>query len=214
MLEGKKLLIFDLGGVLIDLHVDRSFAALVELGVEPSLLTERNCLMNSCMMQFDRGDISKDEMFGYIASSLPATVRDRLGENLEDTVQKIWNMMLGCYAPYKFSRIQELRSRGYRVVMLSNTNDGHWDEIERIFLHCIGEPIGNFFDAFYLSYRMHLRKPEKEIFEEVLKVEGVKPSESVFFDDSAENCNVARALGIDAVLMERNAVWSGALMEE
>ena len=50
MIEGKKLLIFDLGGVLIDLHIDRSFAALVELGIPPSILTERNCLINSYMM--------------------------------------------------------------------------------------------------------------------------------------------------------------------
>lgn len=212
MFEGKKVIIFDLGGVLIDLHIDRSFVALVGLGVDSAILTERNCLMNSYMMQFDRGDISKEEMFAYMASSIPAAARERLGAELESTLQTIWNMMLGSYAPYKFHRIQQLRSQGYRAVILSNTNDGHWSELERLFIEAMGEPMQNFFDAFYLSYRMHLRKPEKEIFLELLKAEGAEPSDCIFFDDSAENCEVARSLGIDAVLMERNAVWSNELM--
>ena len=50
MLENKKILIFDLGGVLIDLHVERSFAALVAMGADASILTERNCLINEYMM--------------------------------------------------------------------------------------------------------------------------------------------------------------------
>ena len=214
MLRGKKVIVFDLGGVLIDLHVDRSFAALVKLGVEPSILTERDCLLNSYMMQFDRGDISKEEMFDYMASNLPAVARESLGAELGATLQTVWNMMLGSYAPYKFHRIQELRAQGYRVVILSNTNDGHWGELERLFLEAMGEPMQNFFDAFYLSYRMHRRKPEKEIFQELLKAEGVEPSDCIFFDDSAENCDAARALDIDAVLMERNAAWSKELMED
>ena len=71
MLENKKTLIFDLGGVLIDLHIERSFAALVALGADASLLTEKDCLINRYMMQYDRGDITTDEMFDYIASQLP-----------------------------------------------------------------------------------------------------------------------------------------------
>lgn len=214
MFEGKKLLIFDLGGVLIDLHVDRSFAALVGLGVNPSILTERNCLINDYMQRFDRGDILREEMFAYMVSQLPAMSRETLGNAAACTMQGIWNQMLGEYAPYKFRRIQELRSRGYRVVMLSNTNDGHWDEIERKFADTMGEPLQNYFDAFYLSYLMHCRKPEKEIFTLLLSAEGVAPCECLFFDDSPENCDAARALGIDAVLMERNAQWDKELMEE
>ncbi|MBR5455802.1 MAG: HAD family phosphatase [Bacteroidaceae bacterium] len=214
MIEGKKLLIFDLGGVLIDLHIDRSFAALVELGIPPSILTERNCLINNYMMQFDRGDISRDDMFAYMASQLPACSREMLGAGITERMQEIWNMMLGDYAPYKFHRIQELRSRGYRVVMLSNTNDGHWDELERKFAQTVGKPLHDFFDAFYLSYRMHSRKPEQEIFTQLLAAEGVSPGDSLFFDDSAENCDAARAVGMGAVLMERNAAWGKELMED
>ena len=75
-----------------------------------------------------------------------------------------------------------------------------------------GEPLSSFFDALYLSYLMHCRKPEPEIFLSLLAKEGVAAGEALFFDDSAENCEAARALGLDAVLLERNAPWSGSLM--
>lgn len=214
MLKGKKVIIFDLGGVLIDLHVERSFAALVQLGVDASILTERNCLINSCMMQFDRGDISKEEMYAYMASQIPQQTRDAFGDRLGSTLHSVWNMMLGDYAACKFNRIKELRGQGYRVVMLSNTNEGHWDEIERKFEAAMGEPLQNYFDAFYLSYRMRRRKPEHDIFTELLEQEGVLPGECIFFDDSVENCEAARCVGIEAVQLERNAAWGGELMTD
>jgi putative hydrolase of the HAD superfamily len=211
MLENKKILIFDLGGVLIDLHVERSFAALVAMGADASILTERNCLINEYMMRYDRGDITTEEMFSYIASQLPAV---ECGTEQRNRIAEAWNMMLGEYAPYKFHRLRELRARGYRIVMLSNTNDGHWDAIERLFEATMGEPLQAFFDALYLSYRMHRRKPEPEIFLDLLASEGAGVADCIFFDDSAENCEAARSVGIEAVLMERNARWGGDLMND
>lgn len=211
MLENKKILIFDLGGVLIDLHVERSFAALVAMGVDASILTERNCLINEYMMRYDRGDITTEEMFSYIASQLPAV---ECAVEQRNRIAEAWNMMLGEYAPYKFHRLRELRARGYRIVMLSNTNDGHWDAIERLFEATMGEPLQAFFDALYLSYRMHRRKPEPEIFLDLLAAEGADAADCLFFDDSAENCAAARSVGIEAVLMERNTPWSGALIND
>ena len=126
----------------------------------------------------------------------------------------MWNAMLGKYDPGKFCTIEELRERGYRVVLLSNTNDGHWGEIERKFQATMGRPLSSYFDALYLSYHMHRRKPEPEIFRALLDAEGVEPAETLFFDDSAENCDAARALGMGAVLMERNASWGKELMSD
>lgn len=214
MLDNKKVLVFDLGGVLIDLHIERSFAALREMGIDPSCLTEKNCLVNTYMMQYDRGDITTEEMFGYIASQLPRTVCKELGERLFTRLAEVWNMMLGEYAHYKLQRIRELRKRGHRVVMLSNTNQGHWSELERRFEATTGETMTDYFDALYLSYRMHCRKPEPEIFTRLLESENAKAEECIFFDDSAENCEAARMMGIDAVLLERNAPWPTTLMND
>lgn len=209
MLKGKKVLIFDLGGVVIDLFVDRTFAAMAALGVPADMLTERSCLMNSMMMQFDRGDITADEMFGYIKSFLPAAVREKLGARLDGEIQRVWNLMLGDIPADKLQRLAALRGAGYRVVMLSNTNSGHWPRIEQLFMEAGGKLPSECFDALYLSYLMRRRKPEPGIFLTLLESEGVDAADCLFFDDSAENCAAARALGIDAVLVERNALWEG-----
>ena len=202
-------MIFDLGGVVIDLFVDRTFAAMAALGVPAEMLTERGCLMNSMMMQFDRGDITADEMFGYIKSFLPAAVREKTGAGLDGEVQRVWNLMLGDIPADKLQRLAALRSAGYRVVMLSNTNSGHWPRIEQLFMEAGGKLPSECFDALYLSYLMRRRKPEPGIFLTLLENEGVEAADCLFFDDSAENCAAARALGIDAVLVERNALWEG-----
>lgn len=209
MLKGKKVLVFDLGGVVIDLHIDRSFKAMMSLGVPEAMLTEQGCLMNTNMMMYDRGDITTDCMFGYIKSFIPEAAREAFGERLDSEVQRVWNLMLGNVPVEKLECLERLRAQGYRVVMLSNTNEGHWPQIERLFVEAGGKLPSQCFDALYLSYLMRLRKPEPEIFRTLLDSEGVTASECIFFDDSAENCAAARAMGIDAVVMERNAPWSG-----
>ena len=203
MLTGKKVLIFDLGGVVLDLFVERSFAAMLSLGVPAEMLTESGCLMNERMMQYDRGDITTDEMFGYIKSFVPQAVE------LDDKVREIWNLMLGNIPVAKLLRLATLRQAGYRVVMLSNTNSGHWPRIEELFVEACGKLPAECFDALYLSFLMRCRKPEPGIFLSLLESEGVEAADCLFFDDSAENCAAARALGIDAVLVERNASWEG-----
>lgn len=209
MLQGKKVLIFDLGGVVLDLFVERSFAALLSLGVPADMLTESGCLMNEWMMQYDRGDITTDEMFGYIKSFIPAAVREELGAELDCEVQRIWNLMLGDIPAAKLQRLAALRQSGYRVVMLSNTNSGHWPRIEQLFVEAGGKLPSECFNSLYLSFLMRSRKPDPEIFLSLIGNEGVEAADCLFFDDSAENCAAARALGIDAVHVERNASWEG-----
>ena len=206
MITNKKILIFDLGGVILDIYFERSFAALIQMGVPAELMNEEDCLLNATIRDFDRGDIDKEQFFKYIAdacSNKEAATPARIAE--------VWNMMLGEFPKEKIKKIKELREKGYRVVMLSNTNDGHWDEIERKFTAVAGENIEECFDALYLSYKMHRRKPEEEIFLELLTNEKAKPEDCIFFDDSQENCEAARSIGITAVKTDRNAPWSNLI---
>lgn len=211
MQKNKKTIIFDLGGVILDIHVERSFKALAMLGIGADMLVEKNCLMNEKILLFDRGDISTDDFFAYIESNLSGNVCALHPDDLRERVQDVWNMMLGDFSCEKLQAIKDLRANGHRVVMLSNTNEGHWQTIEKRFYRASGEMLENCFDELYLSYRMHMRKPEKEIFLELMRCEGVAPEDCVFYDDSAENCEAARSVGIEAVLVERNSPWGDML---
>lgn len=203
-----RTLIFDLGGVLLDIFIDRSFGALMALGMDASILTEKRCLMDDMIQRYDRGDVSTAEFYSYIAQYLPQSVQALPEDELQERIHDIWNMMLGSFSREKMEYIKTLRERGNRVVMLSNTNEGHWETIERLFRYTMGAPLSEFFDELYLSFEMNLRKPEPEIFESLLRSEGVEAADCIFFDDSEENCNAARELGIEAVVMERNAAWN------
>ena len=207
MHNNKKIIIFDLGGVILDIYVERSFKALAMLGISADMLDETSCLMNEKIQLFDRGDISADDFFSYIESFLSGNACVLHPDDLRERVQDVWNMMLGDFPCEKLQTIRELRAKGYRVVMLSNTNEGHWHAIEQRFFRASGEQLEDCFDALYLSYRMHRRKPEKEIFLELMSCEGIAPEECIFYDDSFENCEAARNVGIEAVLLERNSQW-------
>ena len=207
MAIAKRVIIFDLGGVVLDIYPERAFGALVTLGVDKSLLTEVDCLMNKMVQEYDRGTISTDEFFSYIERQLSSNVRELPSRELRQRIGDIWNMIIGDFSLMKLQRIQELKQEGHRVVLLSNTNDGHWDEIEHRMLRSAGCHVDELFDAVYLSYLMKMRKPEKEIFCELLRSEGVDASECIFFDDSVENCDAARSVGIESVCVERNAPW-------
>ena len=210
----KKIVIFDLGGVVLDIHVERTFGALAALGVDSAALSEDNSLFNAMMQRFDCGELSTEEFYDYIASLLPLWARDIPVEELRERIHEVWNMMLGTYDKAKLRRIEELRSKGHRVVLLSNTNEGHWNEVERRLYFTVGAHLDDFFDALYLSYRMNMRKPCKDIFLELLKSEGAQPHECIFFDDSRENCDAARSLGIEALFVERNSQWTDFLMND
>lgn len=213
MLCLKKNLIFDLGGVLLDLHVDRAFGALLALGADRALLTEDACLLNETMRRYDRGEVSTDEFFDYIAAHLPRQVRELPADELRARIHEIWNLMLGGCPQTKTECLVRLRAAGHKLFLLSNTNDGHWDAIEREFVKACGRTPDELFDGLYLSYKMRLRKPETEIFCTLLHNEGLDAADCMFFDDLQENCDAAASLGIETVLMERNAPWPDFLLK-
>lgn len=197
-----------MGGVLLDIHIERSFGALLALGMDGAMFNEKRCLVDDMIQRYDRGDVSTADFYAYIAKALPEGVRSLPEEELYERLHDIWNMMIGSFAPDKLEYLGRLRDEGYRILMLSNTNEGHWEGIERLFRHTTGKAVGDLFDGLYLSYEMRMRKPEREIFLSLLRSEGVEPSDCIFFDDLEENCEAARSVGIEAVLMPRNASWN------
>ena len=203
---GRKVLIFDLGGVILDIHAEKTFSALAELGLQPSFLNEAYCVNDSMMQRFERGLLSVDEMFSYVEGALDCT-HVLSPQELRSRVVDAWCAMLGDIDEAKLHSISELRAKGYRVLLLSNTNEVHWGAVEQKFMEKGFLP-SNCFDKLYLSYKMGYIKPGQEIFLQLLKSEGVSAGDCIFFDDSQANCDAAKELGIDAVLVERNTSWN------
>ena len=210
----KKNLIFDLGGILLDIHPSRTFAAFARLGVDEKLLTETHSLANSTMLAFETGKISIPELLSYIATLLPPEARNLPAEELETRVRDAWCALIGELPLYKWQRLSQLRACGHNIFLLSNTNAMHWEAISRNIAALEGRRVEEYFDRLFLSYKMNLCKPCTEIFTRVLAEAGIFAADTLFFDDSADNCAAARSVGIESVLVERNSPWGDFLLKD
>ena len=111
-------------------------------------------------------------------------------------------------------RLTRLRRQGHKLFLLSNTNALHWEQIARNIEQIEGKRVEEYFDRVFLSYEMHRCKPDKDIFVQMLQEAGLQACDTLFFDDSADNCAAARSVGIDAVLVERNSKWGDILLKD
>jgi HAD superfamily hydrolase (TIGR01509 family) len=182
-------LIFDLGGVILDLHFDRTHEAFARAGrrsvEEIRAMMDKSAFFND----YEKGLLSDDEF--------RASVRKMLQSNLsDDEIDVAWNAMLGAIPQERLQLLNRLRSK-FRVFLLSNTNSIHLDYFGRTVTTESGEPaLGSFFEKAYYSHLLKMRKPDKEIFEHVLKQHQLVPEFTLFLDDNLANLQGARETGI------------------
>ena len=196
-----KHVIFDLGGVLIDLDMPRSMQSFAALGADPKALLQPassaategrakatlcdGMVANGAMDLYQTGDISTDDFVKGIQSYCHEGTT-------EQQVMDAWNDCLLTIPAYKLEYLKQLRKQGYAVHLLSNTNDAHWQFIAE---EHFGGKTEEYFDQLFLSQEMHMAKPNADIFQAVLERLGAKSSECLFLDDSQANVDAAQALG-------------------
>ncbi len=210
----KKNIVFDLGGILLDIHPQRTFEAFAALGADRAILSEAYTLANSTMMGYEKGLISTEELYDFIANLLPQQVKDMPAEARQAHIRNAWCALIGELPHYKWQRINELRKQGHKTFLLSNTNALHWKQIALNIENIEGRKVDEYFDHIFLSYKMHRCKPDKEIFTQMLQEAEIDACDTIFFDDSAENCAAAGSVGIETVLIERNAQWGDFLTKD
>lgn len=197
-----KHVIFDLGGVLIDLDMPRCLESFRALGADPSVMLQHSApsaedggkaratlcdglVANGAMDLYQTGDISTtDFVAGIIKHCTLGTT--------EAQVLDAWNDCLLTIPAYKLEFIKELSKQEYSIHLLSNTNDAHWQFIAK---EHFGGRAEEYFDHLFLSQEMHMSKPNADIFEAVLQQLGAEPSECLFLDDAQANVDAASALG-------------------
>ena len=183
-------IIFDLGGVLVDLDFKAAINGLQEAGFanvkEPLLAFDRGGIFQ----KFELGEMTADEFRAAIRENSTVTLTD-------EEVDALWNLMLLEVPREKLELILELRGK-YMVYLLSNTNSIHWDYVCKNAFNYRGFRVEDYFEETFLYYEMHLAKPDKAIFKKVLHDANLLPEETLFIDDSEANCKAAEEVGIHA----------------
>ena len=189
-------LIFDLGGVIVDLDLAKCIQNFKDLGLENIEQYLSNFGQKDFFMQFEKGQIGipvfRDE------------IRKLAGIELTDAqIDKAWCSFLTQIPVEKLHLLSELKKK-YRLLMLSNTNPLHIQTAVAAEFSKTGKTMQDFFDKCYLSYEMGMVKPDVEIFEALLADAQVKAEECLFLDDGKKNIDTAAALGIQTYWVKPN----------
>lgn len=201
-----KNIIFDLGGVIINLDQDRTISAFNAIsGVSfeelysPSGQTE---LFNN----FDKGLISDYDFFMALKKELRH-------EGPDEELLAAWNAMLLDVPERRLKVLLEAKQK-YKTFLLSNTCEPHIAAFEHeLYLHHGVKNFNDYFDEVYYSCRVKMRKPDAEIFNMVLEKNKLNPEETVFIDDSVQHVQGAGRCGIRAYLLPKG-MEVGALLKE
>ena len=183
-----KNIVFDLGGVLIDLDFKSAINGLQKAGFTNVKEQLQAFDREGIFQKFELGEISADEF--------RASIRENSNVSLTDEeVDSLWNLMLLEIPREKLELILDLRSK-YMVYLLSNTNSIHWDYVCKNAFNYRGFRVNDYFEKTFLSFEMHLAKPDKAIFEKMLEDANLLAEETLFIDDSEANCKAAAEVGI------------------
>ena len=184
-----KNIIFDLGNVLVKLNPEGCIGAFKAIGMGELVDSNPQSEGMKLMSKLGVGMITTEE-FCEAARKLTGT--DVTNEEIIDAANK----MLVEIPDEKKERLLQLKKAGYRLFLLSNTIDVHWDYcVENLFPYQ-NHGVEDYFEQCFLSQRMHLAKPNARIYEEVIRQANIHPDETLFIDDLKENCEAAEKLGI------------------
>ena len=184
-----KNIIFDLGNVLVKLNPEGCIGAFKAIGMGE--LVEQNPQSEGMKLMSKLGvGMMTTEAFCDAARKL--TGADVANEEIIAAANK----MLVEIPDEKKERLLQLKKAGYRLFLLSNTIDIHWDYCVELLFPYQNHGVEDYFEQCFLSQRMHLAKPNARIYEEVIRQADIHPDETLFIDDLKENCEAAEKLGI------------------
>lgn len=187
-------IIFDLGGVIIDVDEQRTLDAFRDLGFYNIEETYAQLLDEGVLDQVETGRLSPDDFFNLLNTfSLELISPDRLAD--------AWSAMLMGIPEEHIELLQKLAGE-YRLLALSNTNAVHIEWIRRHLAEEYGLTFDDLFQKVYFSFEMGLRKPDPAILKAVLRDQELDPGECLFLDDLPENIESASRLGLVTELID------------
>jgi glucose-1-phosphatase len=182
--NGFELLLFDLGGVLVEYTGLKDVRRLLNGNVGDDEFARLVAATAPCWGNFECGRMTPDEFLDEFVSVWPlAVTRERFESEFQT-----WTRGL---LPGAEATLAELRPR-YRLAALSNSNVLHWRRITGDLV------LASLMERVFGSHEIGWRKPAPEAYEHVLTELDVRPQQTVFFDDLQENVQAARDQGMQA----------------
>ena len=186
-------IIFDLGGVILNIDYNLTIMAFNELGIKESSSFYSKKNQNSIFNDLETGRISNQKFIEKIKELT----------NIDDDKKIIsaWNKMILDLPAKRVSLLKRL-SKKYNLFLLSNTNSIHINYIETKIGKQRWCDFKNIFNKIYLSHLIKSRKPSKKAFKFILNENNLKSEEVLFIDDSPQHIKTAKKLGINVYYLQ------------
>jgi epoxide hydrolase-like predicted phosphatase len=194
-------IIFDFGGVFIDVDYKRTEQAFVDAGIKnfSELYSQQSA--SPLFENLETGKIKDSDFY--------MELRKISGIKLDNyQITSCWNSILGNYFPQAIEWLKDIRER-YKVFLFSNTNAIHYDCFMNIYEKQFRKnDFNDLFDKTYYSHLAGIRKPNPEAFEYVLKDAGISAIDTLFIDDTISNIKGAKKAGLNTIFLNPPAkVW-------
>jgi glucose-1-phosphatase len=184
-----KNIIFDLGGVVLNLDINRSLENFRKLGLPniDSYFTQNNQV--HLFDKLDKGKISGEEFLEGLSGLFPTPPS-------KTDLEHAWNSMILDLPAERLEFLLHLKEK-YNTFLLSNTNEIHLSYFfKKLYTDHGIHDLSAYFKKEYYSCRMGMRKPDSEIFEHIIKENKLNPAETLFIDDTMKHVEGARKVGL------------------
>ena len=188
-----KNLLFDLGGVIMDIRRLNCVASFERLGMKnaDSFLGEYS--QKGPFLQLEEGAISEEEF----RTAVRALINEEVSDEQIDSA--FCDFLVGI-PKYRLEQLRQLK-KSYNIYMLSNTNSIMWRSRIAEDFRQEGLEREDYFDGIVTSFEARSIKPDAKIFHTVVEKLGINPDETLFLDDSQKNLDAAAQLGFHTLLV-------------
>ena len=194
MLEEIRNIIFDLGGVLLNIDPQRTIDAFAKLGMPQLVSNSGLSYDHDIFFRMEQGQISPEEFRNGIQKLLPKPVSN-------EAIDEAWTAMLLDFPEIRVQLVKNM-AKSYRIFLFSNTNAIHVAKYHANFRKQHGFEVSSLFEKDFYSNEIGFRKPTAESFQEIIRLSGIDPKESLFIDDSKQNVDAAIASRLKGFWLE------------
>ncbi len=200
-----KNIIFDLGGVIMTIDQGEAMRRLKVLGLESAEDFLNPYTQNGIFGDLEEGKITAEEFRSELGKLVGR-------EMTFDDCKYFWLGYRKEVPQRNLDFLKVLRAKGYRLILLSNTNPFMMSWALSNEFDGNGKSLEDYFDALYLSFRLKTMKPSQRFFQKVLESECIRPEESLFVDDGRRNVEAAEQLGFHTLCPKNGSDWTGSLL--
>lgn len=199
-----KNIVFDLGGVIMTLDPAEALRRFKALGLSDAERYLDSYTQSGIFGNLEEGKITAEDFRSKLSSLT--------GHELTfDECKHAWLGYRKDVPQRNLDLLKELRAKGYRLILLSNTNPFMMDWALSSEFDGKDSSLNDYFDALYLSYRLGIMKPAPDFFRQVLDNESILPEETLFVDDGPRNVEAAGKLGFITMCPDNGSDWTGEL---